>query len=122
MFKRVVIILLNLMLITAAVLSVVIYSKHVRRQQEETTLNAFISAVESMKGISENYLQTEKVFADNWAKYIEKNDLDLDGALEYIRSSNTHRIVLPILLTWTRLRLTRLIPKRATIPFPVTTK
>lgn len=91
MSKKVVIILLNVLLIIATVCSVVVYSKHVRRQQEETTLNAFISAVESMKGISENYLQTEKVFADNWAKYIEKNDLDLDGALDYIRSSNTQQ-------------------------------
>ena len=91
MSKKTVLILLNLLLILTTVCSVVIYSKYVRQQQEETRLNAFVSAVESMKGISENYLLTERVFAKNWASYIEKADLDLDGALEYIRSSNTQQ-------------------------------
>lgn len=91
MSKRIVLILLNSILILATVFAVVAYSKFVKQQQEETKLNAFVSAVESMKGISENYLLTERVFAKNWAEYIEKNDLDLDEALEYIRSSNTQQ-------------------------------
>lgn len=91
MSKKIIIILLNSLLILAAVFAVVMYSKFVRQQQRETRLNAFVSAVESMKGISENYLQTERVYAKNWAKYIEKADLDMDEALEYIRNSNTQQ-------------------------------
>lgn len=91
MSKKIVLILLNSLLILAAVLAVVMYSKFVKQQQQETRLNAFVSAVESMKGISENYLLTERVYAKNWAKYIEKADLDIDEALEYIRNSNTQQ-------------------------------
>lgn len=89
--RKNVMLLCNILLVTAAMLSVLIHSKHIKAQQEETKLNAFISAVESMKQISDNYLATEEVFAKNWAKYIESRDFTLDEALDYIRSTNTQQ-------------------------------
>lgn len=89
--QKAVIITLNILLVAAAVCSVIIFSVFVDRRQEQTTLDAFVSAVESMKDISENYLLTERTAAKNWAYYIENKDLDLDGALDYIRSANAQQ-------------------------------
>lgn len=89
--RRNVMLLCTMLLVAAAIFSVLIYSKHVKNRQEETKLNVFISAVESMKQISDNYLSTEEVFAKNRAKYIESKDFTLDEAPDYIRSTNTQQ-------------------------------
>ena len=45
--------------------------------------------VESMKQVSENYLSTEKGYADDWAAYISSCHMTAEEALDYIRTTNT---------------------------------
>ena len=40
--------------------------------------------VESMKQVSENYLSTEKGYADDWAAYIASCHMTAEEALDYI--------------------------------------
>ena len=80
----------NIVLIITAVVSAVVYSKSIRAEQEKIKTENFVTAVESMKQMSRNYLDNEKGYAKDWAKYISNNDMRLDEALEYIRSTNTN--------------------------------
>ena len=45
--------------------------------------------VESTKQVSENYLSTEKGYADDWAAYIASCHMTAEEALDYIRTTNT---------------------------------
>ena len=45
--------------------------------------------VESMKQVSENYLSTEKGYADDWAAYIASCHMTAEEALDYFRTTNT---------------------------------
>ena len=45
--------------------------------------------VESTKQVSENYLRTEKGYADDWAAYIASCHMTAEEALDYIRTTNT---------------------------------
>lgn len=42
-----------------------------------------------MKQVSENYLSTEKGYADDWAAYIASCHMTAEEALDYIRTTNT---------------------------------
>ena len=41
------------------------------------------------KQVSENYLSTEKGYADDWAAYIASCHMTAEEALDYIRTTNT---------------------------------
>ena len=53
---KIILVLCNVFLITAAVAGSVIYANNVRASQVETKALDFISTVESMKSVSQNYL------------------------------------------------------------------
>ena len=82
-------ILCNVVLMTAAILFAAIYSTRARHAQEQLALEAFQSTVESMKQVSANYLDAERKCAQDWAAYIESQDMSEDEALAYIRAANT---------------------------------
>lgn len=86
---RTVLILCNVVLMTAAILFAVIYSNRMRKNQEQMELDAFCTTVESMKQVSANYLDAERKCATDWAAYIEAQDMTEDEALAYIRTANT---------------------------------
>lgn len=54
-------------------------------------IDAFCSTMEGMKQVSVNYLEMEKGYADNWADYIERQNLTLNEALDYIKESNSQK-------------------------------
>lgn len=87
--SRNILILGNIILILAAVAFVIYYATDVRRNREEMERDTFSSTVETMKQISVRYLDTEKINAEDWAAYIESQNMTLEEALEYIRASNT---------------------------------
>lgn len=80
----------NVFLITAAVAGSVIYANNVRASQVETQELDFISTVESMKSVSQNYLDSERGYAENWAAYINEEQMTLPEALEFLRNINTN--------------------------------
>ena len=80
----------NVFLITAAVAGSVIYANNVRASQIETKEQDFISTVESMKSVSQNYLDSERGYVENWAAYINEQQMTLPEALEFLRNINTN--------------------------------
>lgn len=82
--------LCNVFLITAAVAGSVIYANNVRASQVETKALDFISTVESMKSVSQNYLDSERGYVENWAAYINEQQMTLPEALEFLRNINTN--------------------------------
>lgn len=87
--SRTLLILCNILLMMGALLFAVIYSNRMRQTQEQMELETFQATVESMKQVSANYLNTERKYAQDWAAYIENQDMTMDEALAYIRASNT---------------------------------
>lgn len=69
-FRRNGLIICNAILILSAIIFTFTYSTYMRNEQRNTRQDAFVSAVESMKQISRNYVAT-------------------DEALDFIRTTNT---------------------------------
>ena len=87
--RRLWLVLCNVVLILLAVVFMLVYSTHVSAEQKHTKIDAFVSAVESMKQVSANYITSERGYVSNWASYITSQDMTMDEALEYIRVANT---------------------------------
>ena len=83
---KVVLILCNIALMIAAVLFTVKYSDNVRASQEQMMRDSFCNTVETMKQISERYLDDEWNAAKAWAAYIEREHMSMDDALAYVRT------------------------------------
>lgn len=86
---RNILILGNILLILVAITFVLYYATDVRRDREDMERDTFTSTVETMKQISVRYLDTERQSAENWAAYIENQQMTMDEALAYIQASNT---------------------------------
>ncbi len=59
------------------------------RQKEDNTYNFFLS-VESIKNTTENYLNSEQGYVDNWAKFINDSGFSLNEALAFLDEINTN--------------------------------
>ena len=81
-------VLLNIILVLAAVVVSLMYSRKIQSEQRQQQLDAFCSTIESMKQISGNYLQMELNYAKDWAKYIDEKQMTMDEALSYINQTN----------------------------------
>lgn len=79
---------LNLFLIAVAVVAALAYSNYFRTKQKQMEIDTFCTTIESMKQISNNYLDMELGYAEDWAKYISQHDMTIEEALEYIRQTN----------------------------------
>ena len=88
--KILLLILWNLILVACAVVIIVGYSRVTLEQKNTLKKDAFCSAVESIKQVSENYLSTEKGYVDDWAAYIYSQHMTAEEALNYIKTTNTH--------------------------------
>lgn len=84
---RNILILGNILLILVAITFVLYYATDVRRDREDMERDTFTSTVETMKQISVRYLDTERQSAENWAAYIENQQMTMDEALAYIQAS-----------------------------------
>ena len=82
-------IICNAFLVLAVVAFVVYYAARVSTQQEDMVLDSFCNTVETMKQLSIRYLDSERSVVQDWAAYIEHEDMDIDEALGYLRVSNT---------------------------------
>lgn len=89
--QKAVLLISNVILIMIAVVTAGLYSRHVYKTQEETKKTAFIRTIESMKTISENYLDDERGYAKDWASYISKHNMTMSEALSFLRTINTNK-------------------------------
>ena len=81
----------NAFLVLAVVAFVVYYTARARTKQEDMVLDSFCNTVETMKQLSIRHLDSERSVAENWAAYIEHENMDIGEALDYLRVSNTAR-------------------------------
>lgn len=79
----------NVLLIAAAVIFTVVYSEYNESEKLKVRLDSFASATESMKSVSKSYLDSERTYAFNWASYINRNDMTLEEALDFLKTINT---------------------------------
>lgn len=88
-FRRNGLIICNAILILSAIFFTFTYSTYMRNEKRNTRQDAFVSAVESMKQISRNYVATEEGYVADWAAYINARHMTIDEALDFIRTTNT---------------------------------
>lgn len=88
---KIVLFLCNVILIAVTVTAAGLYSGYIRRTQDEARRDAFIRMVESMKQVSQNYLDSERGYVRNWASYISQQDMTMEEALDFLRSINTNK-------------------------------
>lgn len=81
----------NITLIIIVILAAIFYSKHVKNVQEQSKVLDFITTVESMKQVSQNYINSERGYVCDWAEYITQHDMTLAEAMEFLRSINTDK-------------------------------
>ena len=87
--KKAALIFCNIILVLGMICAAVIYSHTFTRQKNTLQRETFCNTVEALKQVSQNYLETEKGYADDWAAYIEAQHMTAEEALEYIRTTNT---------------------------------
>ena len=88
--SKFVLFLCNTAIMIAAVTASLIYASHQRADQLATRQGDFIATVESMKSVSQNYLDSERGYAYDWAAYITNERMTLKGALAFLRNINTN--------------------------------
>ena len=82
-------ILCNALLVLSVVAFVLYYTARVRTNQDRMVLGSFCDTVDTMKQISTRYLDSERSVVQDWAAYIEHENMDIDEVLAYLRVSNT---------------------------------
>lgn len=88
---KVFLVICNVLLILAMITTAWLYSGHISKSQSEVKKTDFIRTIESMKSVSQNYLDGEQGYVKNWAAYITEQDMTLDEALDFLRSINTNK-------------------------------
>lgn len=81
----------NVVFITASISTSIIYSKNVQDNQQNNNLTNFITNIESLKQVSQNYINNEINSVNNWSNYISIENKNLDNALDYLRKINTNK-------------------------------
>ena len=67
---KIILLITNLVIMTLGIIASVFYAHNIRASQLQTKERDFISTVESMKSVSQNYLDSERGYVVNWAAYI----------------------------------------------------
>lgn len=83
-------ILVNILLILGIVLGSLCYSQRIQKIQMEVKISEFENTVESFKKVSQNYLNNEKGYVENWGHYINEEHMTLEEALHFLRTVNTN--------------------------------
>lgn len=76
----------NLLLMVLVIAVTVLYSNGMKDAQEQMMLDNFCTTVETMKQISVQYLNREYDTVEDWAAYIQNQNMSMDEAMDYIRT------------------------------------
>ena len=88
---KIMLLLCNVILIAATITAALLYSGYIRKNQEESKTDAFIRMIESMKQVSQNYLDRERGYVKDWAAYISEQEMTREEALDFLRSVNSDK-------------------------------
>lgn len=86
-------ILVNILLILGIVLGSLCYSQRIQKIQMEVKISEFENTVESFKKVSQNYLNNEKGYVENWGHYINEEHMTLEGPCNFYVQLIPMRIV-----------------------------
>lgn len=89
--SKVILILCNIVLIAIMIVAAVIYSRHIYKGQEENKKAGFIRTIESMKQVSQNYLDSEMGYVKDWSTYISEHNMTMEEALDFLRDINENK-------------------------------
>lgn len=87
--QKIILVICNIILAVITVAAAGVYSRHTYKTQEETKEADFIRMVDSMKRVSQNYLNSERGYVTDWAGYISDHGMTMEEALDFLRSINT---------------------------------
>ena len=82
------IIIVNVVLMTAIMAFVALYSNSERNEKYQHQVEHFVNATVAMEQVTGNYLEGEQGICDNWAHYINSQDLTLEEAAAYVGATH----------------------------------
>ena len=88
--SKVFLIICNVLLVLIMITAAWLYSGHISLSQSEVKKNDFIRTIDSMKRVSQNYLNGEQGYVKNWSRYISAHDMNMEEALDFLRNINTN--------------------------------
>lgn len=88
---KIILLICNVILIMTMLLVSWRYSGYIYKTQEEAKLSGFTRMIESMKQLSENYLDSERGYVKDWASYISEQKMTMEEALDFLRGVNNNK-------------------------------
>ncbi len=88
MIKRIWIVVVNVLIVLSMITFVIVYSTAESRENTRRQIEHFESTTVTMEHVTENYLEGEQRICDVWAHYIDKEDLTIQQAAEFIQYSH----------------------------------
>ena len=82
------IVMANVALMCAILAFVALYSSYERKESYQSQVEHFVNTTITMERVTGNYLEGEQGICDNWAQYINTQDLTLEEAAAYIRATH----------------------------------
>ena len=86
--KKILVIIVNVIIITAILAFVVLYSGYENADSYRRQIEHFEKTLVTMENVTENYLEGEQQICDVWAHYIDSENMTMEEAAEFIRSSH----------------------------------
>ena len=86
--KKTFIIVINVIIMSAILVFVVLYSGFTSRDSYQRQIEHFVNTTVTMEQVTENYLEGEQRVCDVWARYINSKVMTMEEAVGYIRASH----------------------------------
>ena len=86
--RKTLIIFVNVVIMVAIMIFVVLYSGYENRNSYQRQIEHFEDTTVTMEHVTENYLEGEQRICDIWARYINNENMTMEEAADYIRSSH----------------------------------
>ena len=96
--KKTWLLLVNLLLILGIIIYVFLYSRNERQTVLNNEVDTFLEMTVAMERVTANYLETEQGICDAWARYINSEDMTIEEAISFVKSSKKPEIMVQILL------------------------
>ena len=82
------IVMANIVLMAGILAFVALYSGREREENHRYQVEHFVNTTVAMERVTGNYLEGEQGICDNWAEYINSQDLTLEEAAAYVRATH----------------------------------
>ena len=83
------IVVANIALMSDILAFVILYSNYERKENYRHQVDHFINTTIAMEQVTGNYLEGEQGICDNWAHYINSQDMTLEEAAAYVRETHS---------------------------------